>query len=155
MLRLRDAGQALPAGAVCMSPWTDLTGSGASVTVNAERDCYLVGRLLRSAARNYLGDADPTDPRASPLHGCLRGLPPLLIHASDMEVLLDDSLGFVAKAEASGVRAVVKVWPGLPHAFQIFAPVLPEARRSLQELGGFIADRFVSRGPRETGSGVE
>ena len=58
---------------------------------------------------------------------------------------MSDSLDFVAKAEAAGVRAAVKVWPALPHAFQIFAPILPEARRSIAELGAFVAERL---GPR-------
>jgi acetyl esterase/lipase len=38
LVALKDAGEPMPAGAVCISPWTDMTLSGESVTSKAEAD---------------------------------------------------------------------------------------------------------------------
>jgi len=138
LLTLRDAGEALPAAAVCMSPWTDLAGTGASVVSNTLSDVWFFGESLPIAARLYLGQTAPTHPIASPLYADLHGLPPLLIHASDNEVVRDDSVRFAWKAKEAGVPVDLKVWPGLPHVWQAFIPFIPEARESLNEMVAFL-----------------
>ncbi len=138
LLTLRDAGEALPAAAALMSPWTDLAGTGASILSNTLTDVWFYGESLPIAARLYLGGQPPTHPIASPLYADLRGLPPLIIHASDHEIVRDDSVRFAAKAQAAGVPVQLKVWPGLPHIWQAFIPFLPEARQSLDEIAAFL-----------------
>ena len=138
LLSLREAGDALPAGAVLFSPWTDLKATGASMVGNDRRDVMFHGRGLALAARLYLGDTEPDHPLASPLYADLRGLPPLFIQASDSEVLLDDSVRLAAKAEAAGVTVRFKTWHRLPHVWQIFSPLLPESRAALAETALFI-----------------
>jgi acetyl esterase/lipase len=138
LIALRDAGRALPAAAACISPWTDLTASGASITTNSESDAWVYGETVKLGARGYLAGADPTHPLASPLHADLKGLPPLLLHVSDSEVLLDDSVRLAEKARAAGVSAQCKIWPGLPHVWQGFVPFIPEAAQSLGEISGFL-----------------
>jgi monoterpene epsilon-lactone hydrolase len=138
LLALRAAGDPLPAGAVLFSPWTDLAGTGETLVSNDRTDVMFHGEGIRTGGSVYLGDAVATDPLASPLYGDLAGLPPLFIQASDSEVLLDDSRRFVDKARAAGVTVDFRAWHKLPHVWQIFAPMLPEARAALAEANAFI-----------------
>ena len=85
LVATRDAGQALPAAAVLMSPTVDLTSSGASMTERADQDPVSTPALLRQFAADYLAGADPKTPLASPLFASLAGLPPLLIQVGTAE----------------------------------------------------------------------
>jgi acetyl esterase/lipase len=140
LLALRDAGDALPAGAVLFSPWTDLTGSGASMMSNEGRDPMFHAAVFPKVAAQYLGDADAAHPHASPLFGEFDGLPPLLIQAADTELLLDDSTRVAKKARAAGVRVDLEIWRNVPHIFPIWAPFMPEARQALANAARFIED---------------
>lgn len=91
---------------------------------------------------DYITFHDPRDPLISPLYADLHGLPPLLIHVGDYEVLLDDSVRFGKCARAVGVNARVVVWPEMFHVFQIFIPFLPEARMSVVQVAEFIKSRI-------------
>lgn len=142
LLALRDSGEPLPATAVCLSPWTDLTGSGASVDDNKRRDPLLAAHLLPSAAELYLAGADPRTPLASPLFGDLSGLPPLLLHASNTEILLSDSTRFADKARAAGVDVTLTIWERMPHVFHLFAAKLPEGREAIRDVGMFVNERL-------------
>jgi monoterpene epsilon-lactone hydrolase len=138
LLSLRDAGDPLPAGAALFSPWTDLAATGDSILRNDHSDPMFHGRRIAEGARLYLGDAQPTDPLASPLYADLARLPPLFIQASDSEVLLDDSTRLADKARKAGVAVEFRAWRKLPHVWQFFAPFLPEGRAALQETAQFI-----------------
>lgn len=137
LMTLRDSARPLPAAFVTMAPWTDLTMSGASVVANDLADPYIASNLLRPVASMYLNGAGADSPRASPLFGCFAGLPPMLVHVGKQELLLDDSLRLAKAARSDGVQVTLKVWDGLPHVFQLFAPFVPEGRQSLLELGQF------------------
>ncbi len=91
LVATRDAGQALPAAAVLMSPTVDLTSSGASMTERADQDQFSTPAMLRQFAAGYLAGADPKTPLASPLFAALSGLPPLLIQVGTADLLLSDS----------------------------------------------------------------
>ena len=138
LLDWRDRGLPMPAAAVCLSPWTDLTLSGETLRTNARHDPFLAPEILPDVVANYLGNADPRDPLASPLLGNLEGLPPLLIHVGDTEILLDDARRFAERARAAGVDVTLEVWPGMPHVFHLFARVLPEGNRAFARIGHFI-----------------
>jgi monoterpene epsilon-lactone hydrolase len=138
LLSLRDAGAPLPAAAVLFSPWTDLAATGASITGNDKRDCLFHGRQIARFARLYLGDTPPDHPLASPHYADLTGLPPLFIQASDSEVLMDDSTRLAEKAKAAAVPVEFRLWHGVPHAFQFFAPSLPEGRAALRDTATFM-----------------
>jgi acetyl esterase/lipase len=135
----RDRAQVPVHAVATMSAWTDLAITGESVTTRAELDPYLAAEHLAPAARLYLGEADPRDPRASPLYGELAGLPPLLMHVGDHEVLLDDTVRFAAKARAAGVDVVVEVWPEMFHVWHAFYGALDEARSAVAKLGDFFS----------------
>ena len=138
LLAARDAGIALPAGAALLSPWTDLTGESATAMSRASVDPMLVGARITHAGQTYLAGADPRNPLASPLFADLRGLPPLLIHVGDAEVLLDDSRLLAERARVAGVAVTLHVWDGLFHVFPIFPTWLPEARKAVAEMASFI-----------------
>lgn len=139
LVALRDAGERLPAGAVLFSPWADLSASGDSIVSNHGQDPMFAGPSIAKAAKLYLGDTPPTHPLASPVYADLRGLPPLFVQVGSTEVLLDDSVRIAGNARAAGVPTHLRVWPRMPHVWQIFAPFLPEARRALSEAADFVA----------------
>lgn len=96
---------------------------------------------LHLQAREYLGDADPRHPLASPLYADLRGLPPAMVQVGEDELLLDDARRLVERARAAGVDATLEVWPGLWHIFATQG-TFPESRQAMQRLGRFL-DRHV------------
>jgi epsilon-lactone hydrolase len=138
LLALREAGTPLPAGAALFSPWTDLAATGDSVRTNADRCAMFNGPDIGPSARYYLGATDPRNPLASPLYADLKGLPPLLIHVGKDEVLRDDSTRLAERAREAGVRVELKVWPVVPHAWQLAPHMIPEARQSLRESAAFL-----------------
>jgi monoterpene epsilon-lactone hydrolase len=138
LVSLRDAAEALPAAAVLFSPWTDLAATGNSVIANDASDPLFFGRWVARQARHYLGETPATHPLASPLYADLTGLPPLLLQVSDCEVLLDDSRRVAENASRSGVTATLRVWHGVTHGWQLFAPILPEGRDALREAAVFV-----------------
>ena len=142
LVALRDAADTLPAGAVLLSPWTDLAVTGGSIIANDAIDPLFFGLWVAPTARHYLADTPATHPLASPVYADLTGLPPLLVQVSDSEVLLDDSRRVVENARRSGVAATLQIWPGVPHGWQIYAPVLPEARAALQDAAAFMRARL-------------
>ncbi len=140
LLRLRDGGTPLPRAAVSMSPWTDLALTGASLTENAASDPMLTARDLPSLARCYLAGADPRHPYASPLYGDTSGLPPVLIQVGSDEILLDDAVRMAEKLRQHNAQSRLEVWPRMPHGFQLFVPVLPEAHQAIARIGRFLAE---------------
>lgn len=145
-LQARDQGLPLPAGIVLISPWLDLNLRGASYVTRAGRDIFSKPDQLRAMARTYLGrGGDHGHPLAAPLDAPLDGLPPLLIHAGDYDITLDDSVLLASRARAAGVPCTLRVWAEMYHHFQVFAE-LSEAQQSLDEIGGFIRARLASAG---------
>jgi monoterpene epsilon-lactone hydrolase len=138
MLSLRASSEPLPARAALFSPWTDLAGTGDSVRTNAGRCAMFSGTDIAPTAGFYLGDTDPRNPIASPLYADLSGLPPLLVHVGADEVLRDDSTRLAERARAAGVLVELKVWPVVPHAWQLAPHLIPEGLQSLREAGAFL-----------------
>ncbi|GJD95516.1 alpha/beta hydrolase [Methylobacterium iners] len=140
MIRARDEGLPMPSAAVLFSPITDLLGTGPSHAANSQRDAMFDADVFRRLAAAYLAGSAATHPHASPLYDTLCGLPPLLVHVGETEVLRDDAVGLAAKVRASGGRADLKVWNVVPHGWQFADPMLPEARRSLDEAARFLRE---------------
>jgi monoterpene epsilon-lactone hydrolase len=144
-LALREFGVPLPAGAALFSPWTDLAATGDSIRTNAARCAMFHGPDIGLSARYYLGETDPRNPLASPLYADLTGLPPLLIHVGENEVLRDDSTRLAERARAAGIRVELKIWPVVPHAWQLTPHLIPESRQSLRESGAFLRELAVPK----------
>lgn len=141
LVALRDAGDPLPAAAVCMSPWVDLEGLGDSMTANAATDPMVQKDGLVRWAGAYLAGAHPRSPLAAPLHADLSGLSPLLIQVSTAETLYDDSTRLAERARSAGVAVTVDPWDEMIHVWQIFAAVLPEGQQAIERAGAFVAER--------------
>jgi epsilon-lactone hydrolase len=137
LVAARDAGEALPAAAVLMSPTVDLTSSGASMTERADQDPISTPALLRRLAADYLAGADPRTPLASPLFASLSGLPPLLIQVGTADVLLSDSERLARAAAEAGVDVTLEVGPDLPHVYQLLLST-PEAAEATERIGKFL-----------------
>ncbi len=142
MLALRDAGEPLPAGAALISPWTDLTFSGASHDTRLELDPMCSRTSLAPSAKAYVGAGDPKAPLVSPAHADLEGLPPLVIHVGDHETLLDDSSMLAERAAAAGVDVELWVAPEMIHVWHVFAGMVPESDVALAKLGAWIDARL-------------
>jgi acetyl esterase/lipase len=142
LLSIRDKGLPMPSGAVCLSPWTDLSGSGDSIRQNQGRDTMIPARRIAHAARHFANGMPLDDARVSPLHAELHGLPPLMIHVGDQEVLLHDSTRLAEKARAQGVDVTLRVWRNAPHVFQLFAGLVPQSNWSLKEIALFMRKRM-------------
>lgn len=144
LVSLRDSGDTLPAAAVCLSPWTDLEGTGESMTTKAAVDPLIERDGIDMMAKLYLAGADPRAPLASPIYADLHGLPPMLIHVGTAEVLLDDAVRLGERARAAGVEVVLEPWEDMIHVWHCFAHVLPEAQRAIERVGEFIRERTGS-----------
>jgi len=141
LLALRDRGRPLPAAGICISPWVDLTCSGASYASKAALDPIVTRDSVTMLAKAYVGAGDPKTPLVSPLFADLRGLPPLLVHVGSDEVLLDDALGLAERARRAGVDVEVEEWPAMIHVWHWFQPMLAEAERATAALGEFVRAR--------------
>lgn len=141
LLALRDAGDPLPAAAVCISPWLDLACSGESMRTKAQDDPILSEERLSGWARHYVNSSDPRAPYASPLYGDLSGLPPLLVQVGTAEVLLDDSLRFAERARAAGVEVTLEPWDEMIHIWPIFF-MLPEAQQAIDRAAAWLCQRI-------------
>jgi len=138
----RTADGTRPVAGVVFSPWTDMAFTGASMTDPSVPDPLIGYDYLQDCASKYLGSAEPLDARASPLHGELRGLPPLLIQVGTDEKLLDDSLQYAARADAAGVAVRLEVWEGLHHVFQLDISHLESSRLALDRAAAFLLEAF-------------
>ena len=136
---LKNQNRKLPAGLICMSPWTDLTQSGASYDFNYERD-PLFGNTRDSLiySKDYIQDEDPTNPYISPLYGNFSGFPPMLIQVGSYEMLLSDSELVAEKAKRAGCKVRLSVYEGMFHIFQMAMLMIPESKHAWQEIGRFL-----------------
>jgi acetyl esterase/lipase len=90
---------------------------------------------LRSA---YVGEGDPRNPLASPVHGDWTGAPPMLIQVGRAEVLLDDSRTLARVAREAGVEVDLQEWDRMVHVFQMFSGLIDEADNAIARVGEFV-----------------
>jgi monoterpene epsilon-lactone hydrolase len=142
LLALRDRNLPLPAAAVPISPWTDLTLSGDSMDALDAQDPMVRRPGLQRMADWYLGDQDAKDPLASPVFADPTGLPPMLIHVGEIETLLDDATRFAAAAIDAGVDVTLEVWPEMIHVWHAFGPMVPESDAAVTRIAEFVAEQL-------------
>lgn len=140
LLALRDAGQQLPAKAILLSPWTDLSVSGASYVTRAERDFMITRDYLLAEAHTYLGEQDPRTPLASPVYADLHGFPPLLIQVGSDEILLDDATRVAERAQQAGVAVTLDIAEEMWHVWHAAAAVryFPEGKAAFDQIADFV-----------------
>ena len=134
LMKLRDSGDPLPAAAACLSPVTDMTKDKVRPGF---QDPLLPPKAVRLYTESYVGNNDAHNPLISPVFGNLRGLPPLLIHAGEDEILCDDAVRIHELAGAAGVDARLEVHPRMWHVWQLFL-ALPQAIQSLDDIAQFL-----------------
>jgi len=137
LLRLRDEGDPLPAGAVLFSPYMDLEHKSDSINRNRSTDYLPTGPIRPNF--EYLGGVDPHHPLASPAYGDYSGLPPLLVLAGDREMIVDDALRLAARAEAVGVVVTMHRGVAMPHVWPAVLTTEPETLRALAACRSFVA----------------
>ncbi len=135
-VKLKEIGKCQPGCIVAISPWTDLTLSGASHITNAENDPSLTTARLREQADMY--SADCTDPHVSPLFADLSGLAPSKIYVGSDEILLDDSVNMYNKLIEYGCSSSLTIREDMWHAYMLFG--VKEAEADLKEAFGFISE---------------
>ena len=142
LVALRYRGQPMPAAGLCLSPWVDMEGVGASMAAKEDEDPTLNHEALLWFSERYLAGADARAPLAAPIYADLTGLPPLLIQVGTAEVLLDDSLRLAERARAAGVDVSLDVAHDMMHVWHLFAPVLDEAGEAIARAGTFLRGRM-------------
>lgn len=138
-LEILRLGLPKPLGLFCFSPLTDLGFKSAAVRDNDASDVVLPASMAPMMVRMYMGGADPLQPLASPLHGDFTGAPPVWIAVGTTEILLDNSTQLTERLRAQGVDAQLTIEDDLPHVWPIFHTLLPEARRTLDDLAAWIS----------------
>ncbi len=138
LLYLKQLDIPHPNKVIALSPWLDLSVPEESYAADLNQDPMLTIPAVKVWANRYLNTTHPQHPLASPLYGDLSGLPPLLIHVGEREMLLSDTIRFVEKAREAGVDAHMQLWPGMVHVFQFLHTIMPEAKQSIEELGSFL-----------------
>ncbi len=138
---LSERGEALPAAIVGMSPWTDLTASGASYQDNFEIDPVFGNSRSDLIFHNpYIGDANPTDPKISPAFGDFDAFPPMLIQVGTDEMLLSDARIVAEKMKTAGRKVRLTEYYGMFHVFQMAGKLMEESSKAWAEVGRFIRE---------------
>ena len=144
---IRDTQRAAPNAALALSPVTDARFVSPSIRGNLDSDVILrplakrlawVPGFLIGLAGRFMAGHKASDPVVSPLLGDLANLPPILVLASDCEILRDDGRRYVNKAVEAGTDASLMLWDNVPHVWPIFYPDLPEAAEALEQVDIFF-----------------
>ena len=137
--QLRAAHAELPACAWLVSPWTDLTLSGSTLTTKDAVDPIIHKAYLNELVDVYLAArVERNDPRVSPLFADLNGFPPMLIQVGTAETLLDDAVRLAERARSAGVKVTLDVEEDMIHVWSAFASVLDEGQQAIDRIGEFV-----------------
>jgi epsilon-lactone hydrolase len=143
LVNARDHRLPLPAAAFVMSPYADLTLSGATMETKREVDPLMSRELLEPRVIDYTSGQDAALGLVSPVFADLSGLPPLIIQAGTHEVLLDDAVRLARQAAIADVEVTLDITPQVPHVFQAFYAILDEAAAALERAGQFLSEHLA------------
>lgn len=138
LLRHRDAGLDMPQAAYLISPWLDLTGSGASMVSEARREPMLSAEKMPDVVGLYTKGVDLKSQDASPLFADLKGLPPIFIQVGEFEILRDDTVRLAERLEAEGIPHRAEIWKAMFHVFQMFGVLIPEGRAAIKSAAKWL-----------------
>ena len=139
-LRLRAEGRMLPGALLLMSPWTDMTCSGESLTERADIDPVLTPEYIYAVREAYAGGLDPAQPELSPLLADLAGFPPTLIQVGTHEILFSDAERLAERMKAAGTECRLEVWEGMWHDFQMYPS--KSAAQAMQNAAHFLIEEL-------------
>jgi acetyl esterase/lipase len=142
LLRGRDEGLPLPAGALLLTPEVDLTESGDSFATNLGLDPLLRTSLM-PANQLYANGHDLSHPYLSPLFGDFsKGFPPTFISAGTRDLFLSNAVLMHRALRAAGVPAELHVIEAAGHGG--FLGMAPEDRELDNEIRRFVTDRWAA-----------
>jgi acetyl esterase/lipase len=139
LVNARDHGLPLPAAALVMSPYVDLTLAGTTMETKRDVDPLLSFEALQARVADYVSGEDAGLGLVSPVFADLSGLPPLIIQAGSHEVLLDDAVRLARQAATADVEVTLDITPGVPHVFQGYHAILDEAGAALDRAGQLLS----------------
>lgn len=140
---LRNVAQPMPGVLWLVSPWTDLTLSGASLAAKSSVDPLISRPYLAELIDAYLpAGHDRADPLVSPLFANFSGLPPTLIQVGSDETLLDDATRLTAAMGAADIAVTLEIWPGMIHAWPLWNARLDAGQRAIAAAGAFLKVRL-------------
>jgi len=145
----KRAGVPLPVAGVALSPWADLTHSGASAKTRDGIDPLVGTHFLDRLARTFLGHELASHPDASPIFADVRGLSPVLIQMGENEVMLDSGIALASRLAEQRVRTTLEVWPGMFHVWHALVGHLPEADEALGNAIAFLLREFFRNSARD------
>jgi len=148
LLQVRELDLPQPGGAICLSPWTDLTLSSPSYRKNAGKEVMLPAKRLDKVVKHFTAGADPRHPLISPVFAEFHGIAPLMIHVGTTEILYDDARLVADAAKRDGVKVDYNEWHDAPHVLPLFTPWIPEANQCLQKMVGFSHACFEEKAIR-------
>jgi epsilon-lactone hydrolase len=135
----REEKLPLPSCVAAISPFADLTFSGASMELRKDADPFVTRESLEFMAAEYLDGADPADPRCSAVFADFRDLPPLLILVGENEILFDDAVRIRDAATLAGVDTTFESWTHAFHVWPVFISAgLPESALAIEDLAAFL-----------------
>lgn len=138
MQYLRDHNRPLPAAALLISPWTDLSCQSDSLHKNNLSDPFFWGHAIRTMGGFFTKSRDAAEPILSPVNGDFTGLPPLMFLVGSIEVLRDDARRAAERAFDAGVKVCYEEWRDMPHIFPFFSNVIPEGRKAFKHMATFV-----------------
>lgn len=139
-LKLRAEGRMLPGALLLMSPWTDMSCSGESLTERADIDPVLTPEYIYAVREAYAGGLDPAQPELSPLLADLAGFPPTLIQVGTHEILFSDAERLAERMKAAGTECRLEVWEGMWHDFQMYPS--KSASQAMQNAAHFLIEEL-------------
>jgi epsilon-lactone hydrolase len=144
LVNARDHGLPLPAAALVMSPYADLTLTGTTMDTKREADPLFTPDAFPARVADYTAGHDPALGLISPIFAELSGLPPLIIQAGTHELLLDDAIRLTRQAATADVQVTLDIPPQVPHVFQAYHPILDEAAAALDRAGQLLSAHLAS-----------
>ena len=143
LVNARDNGLPLPAAALAMSPYADLTLAGATMETKREVDPLMSRELLEPRVIDYTAGQDAALGLVSPVFADLSGLPPLIIQSGTHEVLLDDAVRLARQAATADVEVTLDITARVPHVFQAYHAILDEGAAALDRAGQFLSAQLA------------
>ena len=146
--KIKEENLPKPACAILISPWTDLTLSGKSITERKDRDPMIkMDPGSNVIVEAYCAGEDPKNPLISPIFADLEGMPPIQIQVATEESIFDDSTRlFDRLKECKNEEIDLIEWEGLFHVFQAFCSGwlgIPEAKKSIKEMANY-SNRYIT-----------
>lgn len=135
--RLRDLREPMPRALILLSPWVDLSLPLEALAPYGDHD-YLAADATVTNALEYAGKQPLTHPLISPMHADLRGLPSLFVQTGEWELLREQNIDFVRKAQSAGVDVRHSLHSGMLHAFTCFAGLTAQGEAAIAALGKYL-----------------